>query len=87
MKYAFYFIAGILFMTLISARAFSSIVNSKPVNPKQTIIKPFWGMYGIQEDMTKYTIYQVKKGFIVKAITLDSEENGYQRGIVVLEKY
>lgn len=86
MKNLFYFIAGVLFITLISATA-ASVITIKPQQPKETIVKPFWGMYGIQEEMSKYTVYQIKKGFIVKAITLDSEENGYQRGIVVLEKY
>jgi len=86
MKNAFYVVLGIILITLVSAGT-ASAITVIPKQLKETIVKPFWGAFGIQEDMTKYMVYQLKKGFIVKAVTLDSEENGYQRGIVVLEKY
>lgn len=65
----------------------TTVIKTVPVNPRLTIVKPFWGAYGIQNDMSTFILENVKKGYIVKTLTLDSEENGYQRGIVVLEKY
>ena len=80
-----FLLGGLVFISF--AAATTNIMTVKPATPKQTIVKPFWGYYGIQEDMQKYMTDQIKKGFIVKAVTLDSEEKGYQRGIVVMEKY
>lgn len=86
MKTTIYFIAGIVFSALISATTVS-VMTVKPQMPKNTIVKPFWGAFGIQEDMTSYIKYKIKQGYIVKSLCLDSEENGYQRGIVIMEKY
>ena len=81
------FLLGVFVTISIAATVPNGILTIKPVTPKYVLVKPFWGMYSIQENMTKYVIDNVKKGYIVKTLTLDSEENGYQRGIVVMEKY
>lgn len=86
MKHIFYLILGILLVILTSATT-ASIITVKPATPKQVIVKDFWGAYGIEKEMQKYITLQIKSGFIVKGFTLDSEENGYQRGLLVMEKY
>lgn len=80
------FLLGIAFTLLISTTTVS-IMTVKPAIPKYTITQPFWGSYGIEKNITEFIKENVRKGYIVKAVTLDSEENGYQRGVVVMEKY
>ncbi len=87
MKNLLFFILGTMFISLVSFGTAVSIMTVKPQFPKETIVKDFWGSFGIEKDMKKYMLYQIKKGFIVKSFTLDSEHDGYQRGIVVMEKY
>jgi len=80
-----FLLGGLVFISF--AAATTNIMTVKPATPKQTLVKDFWGAYGIEKEMQKYITLQVKGGFIVKGFTLDSEENGYQRGLVVMEKY
>lgn len=80
------FLLGVL---VVMTLAFNSneLLTVRPATPKSVLVKPFWGAYGIQEDITQYVKENVRKGYILKELTLDSEENGYQRGVVVMEKY
>jgi hypothetical protein len=85
MKNLFYFIAGVLFITLISATTVS-IMTVKPATPKSVLIKSFWSYSGIQEDVEKFIKNSVKQGYIVKTVSVSSDTN-YQRAVVVMEKY
>jgi len=85
MKNLFYFIAGVLFITLISATTVS-IMAVKPVNPKSTIVKDFRAMYGLEQEMRTFILSKVKEGYVVKSVSMMDDET-FSKGIVVLEKY
>ncbi|MEO0037329.1 MAG: hypothetical protein RIQ59_540 [Bacteroidota bacterium] len=85
MKNTIYFIAGILFTALISATTVT-IMNVKPVTPKVTIVKSFRTMYGLENDILKFTTEKVRQGYIVKSIAMMDDES-ISKGVVVLEKY
>jgi len=82
MKNLFYFIAGVLFITLISATTVS-IMTVKPARPKATIV--FSNDYTEEEFMDKIKTY-VKQGYIVKSIA-GSGKQYTDTWIVVMEKY
>ncbi len=83
MKTVVYFFGGILFMTLISATTVG-LMTIKPATPKSIVIKTFSDLeiYDIDEFVQGW----VKKGFIVKSISLAERPNN-RDCIVVLEKY
>lgn len=85
-KNLFYFLLGLSLIVLTSATT-ASVIKTEPKLPKHTLVKSFWGSYNIEKNMESYIKSQVKKGYIVKTLCLDSEENGYQRGILIMEKY
>ena len=82
MKNAFYFIAGVLFITLISATTVS-IITVKPSLPKATII--FSNDYREDEFIDKIKTY-VKQGYVVKSIA-GAGKQYTDTWIVVMEKY
>jgi len=82
MKNLFYFINGVLFITLISATTVP-IMTVKPVTPKTTVV--FSDDYTEDEFMDKIKTY-VKKGYIVKSIA-GSGRQYTDTWIVVMEKY
>ena len=85
MRNAVYFIAGILFVTLISATTVS-IMTVKPAIPKATIVKYFDNDYDFVEELPKFIKQKIKEGYIVKTVSISSRR--YERNaIVVLEKY
>lgn len=75
MKNAFYFIAGILFVTLISATTVS-VMTVRPVKPKYTVYLEHAG----KETVDKY----LKQGYIIKIVAKGDE---FYYATVVLEKY
>ncbi len=83
MKTLGYFFGGILFMTLISATTVS-LMTIKPAKPTSTVIKTFKDSQIY--DVDDFVKWWVKRGFIVKSITL-AERQGDKDCIVVLEKY
>ena len=83
MKTITYFLGGILFMTLISATTVS-LMTIKPARPQSTVIKHFKSLY--VDDVEDFVKQWVKKGYIVKSITL-AETGGSTDCFVVLEKY
>lgn len=86
MKNLFYFLLGLSLITLTSVTT-AKVIKTEPKLPKSTLVKSFWGAYDIEKNMENYIKSQIKKGYIVKTLCLDSEENGYQRGILIMEKY
>lgn len=77
MKQLFYFIAGVMFVTLISATTVS-IMTVRPANPKYTLAFKELTSNSCVESIKEY----VKQGYIVKSVT------GSNRcWIVVMEKY
>lgn len=85
MKNFFYFIAGVCFITLISATTVS-IMTVKPMTPKVTIVEDFRTTYGLEKEMKHFIQSKVKEGFVVKSTAMMDDEST-SKGIVVLEKY
>ena len=85
MKNLFYFIAGVLFITLISATTVS-VMTVKPQTPKSTIVKPIRAMFGIENDIADYVKSMVKQGYVVKSIAIIDDES-WSKGVIVMEKY
>lgn len=77
MKNLIYFIAGVLFVTLISATTVS-VMTVKPVTPKNTIVVSGWSLADLKNNMKPY----LKSGYIVKDISV-----GEGCRVVVMEKY
>lgn len=77
MKNAFYFISGVLFVTLISSTTVS-IMTIKPAVPINTIIISGWSTSELNTQIKPY----LKSGYIVKNL---SAGDGCR--IVTLEKY
>lgn len=80
MKNLFYFIAGVLFITLISATTVS-VMTVKPSKPKLVLV--FTG--SSKEDLRDKIIEGIKAGYIVKSITVGGEYGNYC--LAVMEKY
>lgn len=76
--------AGVIVMLLLSNNVQEQ--STKPATPKMVLVKDFHNMYHIQTDITKYIQTNVKNGYIVKSVSM-SEYEGWQRAVVVLEKY
>ena len=85
MKNLFYFIAGVFFVTLISASTIS-VMTVKPQTPKLTIVKPIRAMFGIENDIADYVKSMVKQGYVVKSIAIIDDES-WSKGVIVVEKY
>ena len=85
MKNLFYFITGVLFITLISATTVN-VMTVKPQTPKSTIVKPIRAKFGIEEDIANYIKPMIKKGYIVKSIAIIDDEN-WSKGVIIMEKY
>jgi len=77
------FVLGIFLTVSIAAGVESTM---KPARPTSVIVKAFHGKWGIQDDVAAYILQQVKGGYIVKSVVL-SEDEGWQRAVIVLEKY
>ena len=75
MKNAFYFIAGVLFVVLVSAGTVS-IMTIKPAQPKSTV----YLQKTSKEEVEKY----LKQGYIIKIVAKGDE---WYSATVVLEKY
>ena len=85
MKNLFYFIAGVFFVTLISATTVS-VMTVKPQTPKSTIVKPIRAMFGIEDDIATYVKQKIKEGYVVKSIAIIDDES-WSKGVIVMEKY
>lgn len=85
MKNLFYFIAGVFFITLISATTVS-VMTVKPAVPKSIIVKSFRTMYGMEADIEEYINTMVKNGYVVKSVAM-MNDGSRSNGIVVVEKY
>lgn len=85
MKNLFYFIAGVFFITLISATTVS-VMTVKPDVPKSTIVKTFRTMYRMEDDIEEYINAMVKNGYVVKSVAM-MNDGSRSNGIVVVEKY
>jgi len=77
MKNLFYFIAGVFFVTLISATTFS-IMTVKPATPKATVIVGGWTTSELNENIKPW----IKKGYVAKDLTA-----GDGGRFLILEKY
>ena len=82
MKNLFYFISGVLFITLISATTVS-IMTVKPALPKATIV--FSNDDTEQEFVDEIKTY-IKQGYVVKSMA-GSGRKYTDTWIVVMEKY
>jgi hypothetical protein len=79
MKTLIYFIAGVLFVTLISATTVS-VMTVKPATPKSTVV--FYKTWGDElKTMNKIQQY-VKEGYIYRA-SIETDT----RAIIIMEKY
>jgi len=85
MKNLFYFLLGLIFVSLISATTVS-VMTIKPEKPKSVIVKPIRAMFGIENDIAKFVEQKVKEGYIVKSISIIDDEN-WSKGVIVMEKY
>ena len=85
MKNLYYFIAGVILITLISATTVN-IMTVKPIIPKVVIVKSFNTMINVEYDIENFIRLKIKEGYIVKSISI-SESETRSKGVVVLEKY
>ena len=85
MKNILYFIAGVLFVTLVSATTVN-VMTVKPQLPISIIVHPFRVTRFIENDITNFVKEKVKQGYVVKSITI-SEDKYTSKGIVIMEKY
>lgn len=85
MKNLLLFFLGIIFVFLISATT-QKLMEVKPTLPKSTIVKHFRDVSSVSFDIEKYVKHQVKKGYIVKSISMTNTDS-YSYGIIVMEKY
>ena len=85
MKNLFYFIAGVFFITIISATTVS-VMTVKPAVPKSTIVKSFRTMYRMEDDIEEYINTMVKNDYVVKSVAM-MNDGSRSNGIVVVEKY
>lgn len=81
MKNAIYFVAGILFIALISATTIS-VITVKPAMPKKVVI--YSTQYG-SDDIKFFIREKTKAGYIVKSLA-GTSQYGYN-WIVIMEKY
>lgn len=58
------------------------VITVKPTIPKYTITQSFYSGYYVQDDMQEFIRVNIRKGYVVKSVSLDD-----MRGIVVMEKY
>lgn len=85
MKNVLYFLAGVMFIMLVSATTVS-VMTVKPQMPKETLVKAFRDRLNIEENVSKFIISKAHEGYIVKTVTMT--DDGYQqRAIIILEKY
>lgn len=79
MKKFFYFIAGVLFVALISATTVS-VMTIKPANPKLVIVK-----FIKNDDVESEIISYYKKGFILKSASTVGTSGATT--LITMEKY
>jgi hypothetical protein len=85
MKNLFYFIAGVFFVTLISATTVS-IMTVKPQTPKLFIVKNF-NFENNSESVSEFIQEKLKQGWILKQVSGSNDSEDHSCWIVVLEKY
>lgn len=69
-----------------STSATQNVITVKPAIPKYTCTKTFYREYDIQDDVEAYIRDNVKKGYVVKTVSM-TEYKQRQIAIVVMEKY
>jgi hypothetical protein len=84
MKNLNYFLAGILFVSLISAGTVSK-TTIVPATPKSVCVKTFFGV-DAEHKIKDFILQKSKEGWILKSHSL-AGGNSYYRGVVVMEKY
>ena len=85
MKNLFYFIAGVIFITLISATTVS-VMTVKPQTPKLFIVQNF-NFEDNSEPVSRFIQKKLKEGWILKQVSGSNDGKYRSCWIVVLEKY
>jgi len=79
-KRIFYFIAGVFFITLISANTVN-VMAVKPQLPKSTIVEIVKN-----NKVENYIKNHIRQGFIVKSCSITADRSGGST-LVIMEKY
>ena len=85
MKNLFYFIAGVIFITLISATTVS-VMTVKPQTPKLFIVQNF-NFEDNSKPVSRFIQKKLKEGWILKQVSGSNDGQYRSCWIVVLEKY
>ena len=85
MKNLFYFIVGVIFITLISATTVS-VMTVKPQTPKLFIVQNF-SFQNNSEPVSRFIQEKLKQGWILKQVSGSNDGRYRSCWIVVLEKY
>jgi hypothetical protein len=80
MKNLFYFILGVIFITLISATTVS-VMTVKIKKPKYTVVKIVENY-----EVENYIKNCIKKGYVVKSCSITADRNGGS-SLVIMEQY
>jgi len=79
-----FLLGGFVFVCV--AAGTTDIMTVKPATPKQTVVKEFRAMFGLENDVAKYVKEKVKEGYIVKSVMIWDDET-WSKGVIVMEKY
>jgi len=85
MRKLFYFIAGVIFVTLISATTVS-VMTVKPQKPKITLVQ-YFRMQEDAENIKNYISKMIKSGWQLKEVEGANDGKYASTWIVVMEKY
>ena len=80
MKNLFYFIAGIIFITLISATT-ASVMTVEIKKPKFTVVDIV-----SNSEVEDYIKNYIKKGYVVKSCSITADRSGGST-LVIMERY
>lgn len=86
MKNLIYFIAGILFVTLLSVTTINGTVRVVPEKPRTTFVKAFNNGSYTADYMQRCIVQKIKEGYIVKSTSI-SLRPGEGIGLLIMEKY
>jgi hypothetical protein len=71
-----------------STSATQSVITVKPALPKVVITKGFHSYYNIQDEVVEHIRANTKQGYVVKSVAMtEGGSKGWQRAVVVMEKY
>lgn len=88
MKPSFLTICVVNCLVFFSLLLFAASTSPPQVvcHPKETVVKSFRSMFGMESEVKSYIDEMVKKGYVVKSVAMMDDES-WSKGIVVMEKY